>query len=91
MLKQTSFEYWKKVYDNNQLEDFNTSDLALLWLKIKSISRKEILNSFLLQNKISLASKNLNDKFKELYDLLSQDLDTNQKKLDSFIRLENSN
>lgn len=89
-MPQASFEYWKKCYDNNQLEDFNSSDLALLWLKIKSITRKEILECFLLKNSIKLNSKNLNEKFKELYDLLSSDLVQGEQKLDDFILTENT-
>lgn len=90
MPQKVSFEYWKSRYDDNQLEDFNTNELALLWLKIKSISRKELLDNFLLENGIDLTSKTLNDKFKELYEVLSKDLNANQKKLDDFIRTENN-
>lgn len=89
-MPQALFEYWKKCYDNNQLEDFNSSNSALLWLKIKSITRKEILERFLLKNNIKLNSKNLNEKFKELYDLLSLDLVKGEQKLDEFIRAENT-
>jgi hypothetical protein len=90
MPQQASFEQWKNRYDNNQLEEFNTNDLALLWLKIKSISRKEILDNFLLLNNINLTSKKLNDKFKELYQLFSENLNAAHKTLDDFIRAENS-
>lgn len=90
MSQPASFEHWKTRYDNNQLEDFNSSNLALLWLKIKSISRKEILDIFLLENNINLDSKTLTDKSKELYYLLSQGLDKFEQKLDNFIRTENT-
>jgi hypothetical protein len=90
MSQQATFEYWKNRYDNNQLEDFNTSELALLWLKIKSISRKNVLENFLLENQIELVSTKINEQFRELYDLLSQNLETNLQKLDGFIRTESS-
>lgn len=86
--KQT-FSYWKKLYDSDHLEDFNFNLSALLWLKIKSITRKELLSKFLSQNAISLKNRKLNSQFEELFDLLSESIEENHENLNEFIRLEN--
>jgi hypothetical protein len=85
-----NYEYWKKLYDSDRLEDFNFNLSALLWLKIKSITRKEILANFLSENAIDLNAKGLNGQFKELYDLLSNNLVENHIKLNNFIRTTNT-
>ncbi len=85
-----TFNYWKEMYDNDKLEDFNFNPLALLWLKIKSIIRKELVDNFIQANQLTINATSLNGQFLELYDLLSQDLDNAHEKLDGFIRLKNS-
>jgi len=57
-----------------------------LWLKLKSIVRKELLDAFLVKNRITLASKGLNAQFAELYCSLAQDTAQSHMLLDSFIR-----
>lgn len=41
-----SFEYWKKRFDNNDLLDFSRTKEGLLWLKLRSINRKDLLIEF---------------------------------------------
>ena len=41
-----TFEYWKKRFDNNDLLDFSRTDEGLLWLKLRSINRKDLLAEF---------------------------------------------
>ena len=41
-----TFEYWKKRFDNNDLLDFSRTDEGLLWLKLRSIDRKDLLSDF---------------------------------------------
>ncbi|MBP5544140.1 MAG: hypothetical protein ILM98_08690 [Kiritimatiellae bacterium] len=41
-----TFEYWKKRFDNNDLLDFSRTEEGLLWLKLRSIARKDLLSDF---------------------------------------------
>jgi len=85
-MEKQSFNYWKNLYDGDRLEEFNFSPLGLLWLKIKSIVRKEFLSDFLVSENIELYETSLNNQFAELYNLLSETPETAHKNLDSFIR-----
>ena len=40
------FNYWKKLHDSATLEEFSTDMFGVLWLKIKSIVRKELIANF---------------------------------------------
>ncbi len=35
------FSYWKKLHENEKLEEFSNDAIGLLWLKTKSIIRKD--------------------------------------------------
>ncbi len=80
------FDYWKRLFDTDNLEQFNSDPNGLLWLKLKSIVRKELLEAFLLKAQITLDSKGLNAQFAELYIALSKDVTLSHQLLDSFIR-----
>lgn len=80
------FNYWKRLFESDSLDEFNLAPTGLLWLKTKSIVRKELLQDFLNKNDITLANKSLNSMFMELYGLLAQDIDHSHTKLDLFIR-----
>ena len=41
-----SFNYWKEKFDNNDLLDFSRTTEGLLWLKLRSIDRKDLLTEF---------------------------------------------
>ena len=40
------FGYWKRRFDNNDLLDFSRTKEGLLWLKLRSIDRKDLLSDF---------------------------------------------
>lgn len=48
------FKYWKNLHENEKLEEFSTDPTGLLWLKTKSIIRKELIAEFLDQNDLEL-------------------------------------
>jgi hypothetical protein len=79
------FEYWKKCHQNEMLEEFNSNKSGLLWLKIKSILRKKFINDFTTFSKTPLVSTRLNDQFKELFQLLSDNIDASHHLLDEYI------
>ncbi|MCX6162762.1 MAG: hypothetical protein NTV87_15690 [Ignavibacteriae bacterium] len=67
------FNYWKKLHENEQLEEFNTDNIGLLWLKTKSIIRKELIAEFIGRNKLQLKETTSGKQFTELFNMLSKD------------------
>ena len=44
----TKFEYWDKLFKENNLQEFKKENSeSIKWLKIKAISRKELLCDFI--------------------------------------------
>lgn len=86
-----NFNYWKELHDSHNLEEFNTNSLGLLWLKVKSIVRKELIKEFVKKNEINLKERNLSQQFIELYILLCKYPIDSHKRLDLFIRQVSSN
>ena len=83
------FEYWKKQHDSEELKEFNTDKRGTLWLKVKSIVRREYLNQFTEANNIELESTRLNPQFKELYNKLAENIDQSHNLLNDFIASQN--
>ncbi|AVM50682.1 hypothetical protein [Capnocytophaga sp. oral taxon 878] len=81
-----NFKHWKESQQKQQLAVFNTDSSALLWLKIKSILRKELLSKFLSLYHIDLKHTTLSLQFEELFNLLEQDIPKSHAMLDSFIK-----
>ncbi len=84
-----SFEYWKKLHESEKLEEFSTDAVGLLWLKTKSIVRKDIIAEFLAQNGITLESTSLNSQFIELFGILSKNVSDSHRILDNYIISKN--
>lgn len=84
-----SFEYWKKLHESEQLEQFSQDNEGLLWLKTKSIIRKDILAEFLSTNSIELKSTRLDSQFAELFACLATEPNKSSKMIDSFIEDKN--
>ena len=53
------FNKWKSLYDSEELIHFSKDKEGLLWLKVKSIIRKEIIKEFCSINKIILKETSL--------------------------------
>ena len=85
------FDYWKKLHEKEQLEEFSTDRVGLLWLKTKSIIRKELITDFTKNNKISLKETGIAKQFVELFNILCKDIENAHKTLDSYIKLKNKN
>ena len=84
------FNYWDKLHKNEELEEFSYDSNGLLWLKTKSIIRKELIVEFLKINNITLKETALVKQFVELYGILSTDVINSNLILDDFITLENT-
>lgn len=83
------FNYWKKLHESEQLEEFSNDSIGLLWLKTKSIVRKELIADFTSSNTIVLKETALAKQFVELYNLLCKDTANSHKLLDEYIHTKN--
>lgn len=83
------FAYWKKLHESEKLEEFSTDDQGFLWLKLKSIVRKELISEFVTENEIKLEDTSLNGQFVELYTLLAMNPAKSHKLLNEYIETKN--
>ena len=83
------FDYWKKLHESDKLEEFSSNEQGLLWLKVKSIVRKELISEFVTENGIELKKRLLKDKFFELYSLLVKNPTKSHKLLNAYIEEKN--
>jgi hypothetical protein len=83
------FNYWKKLHQSEQLDEFSNDNVGLLWLKTKSIIRKELIGEFLQENNIFLKATGLEQQFVELFNLLSNNVDNSHLILDIYIKAKN--
>ncbi len=84
------FNYWKQQHDSNALKEFNTDQEGLLWLKLKSIVRRGIIDEFLENNHIKLTSTRLNEQFQELFCYLLSDVVQSHTCLNEYILSKNA-
>ncbi len=83
------FNYWKTQHEKENLAEFNSDLSGLLWLKTKSIFRKELVFEFLEKNNIQLKETTLTKQFVELFNVLSNNLGGSHEILDAYIREKN--
>ena len=83
------FNYWKKLHQSEQLDEFSTDNIGLLWLKIKSIVRKELIAEFIGQYNVTLRETALKKQFVELFELFCKNVDNSHKILDTYIKAKN--
>ncbi|MDR2651401.1 MAG: hypothetical protein LBC68_03675 [Prevotellaceae bacterium] len=81
-----NFKYWDNLHRNEQLEEFSTNRVGLLWLKLKSIIRVELVKGFLDFSGYTINTKKQNESFPALFNLLSKDIDKSHKLLDKYIK-----
>jgi hypothetical protein len=80
------FAFWKNRYDANDLSGFNFDASGLLWLKLKSLARKDLFDRFLVENALGVNGKTLNQKWEAAFDLLQyRDLQQAHEMVDAFI------
>jgi hypothetical protein len=83
------FGYWKKLHESEKLEEFSTDEQGFLWLKLKSIVRKERISEFVRENEIELKETSLNKQFVELYALLARNPAKSHRSLNEYIETKN--
>ncbi len=84
------FIYWKKLYDGDNLTEFNTNMIGQLWLKTKSIMRKELVLEFIDKYSIKLELTTLRDQFEELFIIFQTNSNQSHQQLDLYIKEKNS-
>ncbi|GHU78634.1 hypothetical protein FACS1894145_1080 [Bacteroidia bacterium] len=80
------FKYWDHLHRNEHLEEFSTDRVGLLWLKLKSIIRVELVKGFLDSSGISIATNKQSDIFPTLFNLLINDIERAHNLLDAYIK-----
>lgn len=80
------FEHWQKLYEQDELQEFTFSSSGLLWLKIKSIARKEYLGEFITSYYPAIGAGKLGESFEKLYEMMNAHQEDNHSVLNEFIR-----
>jgi hypothetical protein len=83
-----NFDYWQKHYESDKLEEFSNNTIGLLWLKTKSISRKELIAEFIIDNNIVLKEMTLGKQFIELFTWLCNDIENSHEILNNYIKVK---
>lgn len=83
-----NFEEWLSLFDSQNLFLFNGDESGILWLKIKSIIRKEILDFIKNNFNIILQTRTQQEKFRELYNLVINGMITHND-IDKILRSYN--
>lgn len=79
-----TYDEWNKIFISQDLYQFNIDESGILWLKIKSLIRAEILDFMEQKLNIKFISKSQSQKFKEIYNLvINKRLDI--KQIDSIL------
>jgi len=84
-----TFSAWKKQHDSEDLQPFSYDREGQLWLKIKSIIRKEIVSEFVISTGVTLTETSLTKQFEELYEVLSRDVEGSHELLNHYIMKKN--
>lgn len=88
-MKKTNYEKWDDLFQKQQFLEFNTPE-ALLWLKVRAISKKVTMTEFLKQNDIHLKSTKIKDQNRELFAELQKDPKQALAMLNAFLRDQNN-
>lgn len=68
-MRVKTYDEWSKIFASQDLYEFNLCESGILWLKIKSLIRSEILDFIQQKLEFKLLSKTQSQKFKEIYNL----------------------
>jgi len=81
-----NFDKWNTEFRNQNLFAFNNDINALLWLKVRAISKKLPMEKFLKQNNIQLNSTKITEQNKELFEKLEVNIEQSLNMLDNYLR-----
>lgn len=69
-LRVKTYDEWSKIFASQDLYEFNLCESGILWLKIKSLIRSEILDFMQQKLEFKFTSKTQAQKFREIYNLV---------------------
>jgi len=81
-----TFDYWNKLSANGNLVEFSENKTGLLWLKLKSIIRVDLTKEFLKTANFKISSNKQGEIFRELFEILSKEVDESHSILNDFIK-----
>lgn len=84
-----NFNEWQSLFNAQKLNDFTFDESGNVWLKIKSLMRRNILAQFIKATELTLQTSGINNNFKELYSLY-QNGSISTENIDSFLYTYNS-
>lgn len=83
------FEKWDNEFRAGNMNAFNDSPEGLMWLKVRAITRRELISKFTDDNDIILCSTKVSEQSVELFDILKNRRDAMQM-LDKFLHDRNN-
>lgn len=84
-MNNTTFDKWGNEFRNQNLFAFNNDKNALLWLKVKAISKRLPLSKFIEKNGIKLNATKIAEQHRELFSKLEADTEHSLNLLDEFL------
>lgn len=81
-----SFDEFRNMFDSDEMGTLTASRAGVLWLKIKAISRKPLLKEFCDFAEINLRETRVADQFRELFGILSSDIERSHGFLNAYIK-----
>lgn len=84
-MNNNNFDEWNEKFRNQNLFAFNNDSNALLWLKVRAISKKLPMEKFLKQNNIQLHSTKITEQNKELFEKLEVNIEQSLNTLDKYL------
>ena len=84
-----NFKKWDQAFRAQNLFIFNNNNSALLYLKVRAVSRSQLIKQFTDKNGIELKSNKISDQFAELFSVMETRSDAMQL-LDSYLRDRNN-
>lgn len=84
-MKADTYLIWEKRFKDSAFDLFNNNDEGILWLKVKALTRKDIMNDFLAESGITLSSGKLGEQSRELFRMLSADSQKSLSTLDGYL------
>lgn len=81
------FNHYKKLFDDNRMDQVTGSAEGLLWIKLKAITRKHLIDAYCRTNHPHLVGRTLKEQSTCLYTELLTDINQAHINLDRHIRL----
>lgn len=80
-----NFDRWDSLFRAQNIFPFNENKNGILWLKVRAICRSKQISQFLDENGLTLSSKKISSKNRELFELL-ENRDDSEDMLNSFLQ-----